>query len=181
MADLIDTALIKQAQAGNTDAIAQLYDRYHQRIFRYVWIHVHSLHLAEDLTGEVFTRMMSKLVTYRPTGVPFQAWLYRIAHNLIVDHYRKENRMTLVQLDRANHIRDEEDNPVAQVEQQLSVERVKLVLEELDPAQRDVVVLRFLMGLSLKEAAHTLGKTVASVKSLQHRGLKTLRAVLLAE
>jgi RNA polymerase sigma-70 factor (ECF subfamily) len=160
------------------EAVGELYDRHHTRIFRYLWSRLRDPHVAEDLTGEVFARMVKDLPGYRPRGIPFQAWLYRIAHNLAVDHQRVQGRHPLVSLDDAEDVRAEGQDPAAKVERQLTVERVESALEALDPIQRDVVVLRFLVGLSLREVAAALTKSVAAVKSLQHRGLVALRVAL---
>jgi len=160
------------------EAAGELYDRHNQHIFRYVWSRVGDQRSAEDLTGEVFSRMVAKLPDYRTTGVPFRAWLYRIAHNLIVDHQRKQGSHVLVPLNRAEDLYEEGNNPASVVERQLTLERIQRALETLDPSQQEVVVLRFLVGLPLQDVALTLDKTVASVKSLQYRGLIALRALL---
>ena len=173
-----DADLVKRAQGGEVNAVGELYDRHHESIFRYVRSRVGDQSLAEDLTGEIFTRMLVSLPDYRLRGIPFRAWLYRIAHNRVVDHYRKEDGRLPVSLDRAANAIEPESNPASVVEHQLTLERVQHALEGLDPSQQEVVVLRFLLGLSLREAALALGKTVAAVKSLQHRGLKALRAAL---
>ena len=178
MHDTNDTDLVGRAQQGDVSAIGQLYDRHHSRIFRYVWSRVSDRYLAEDLTGEVFTRMVVGLPEYRPTAVPFRAWLYRIAHNLVVDHYRKESHHIAVPLDHAEGHSGEGENPASIIERQITVERVHRALDRLDPSQREVVVLRFLVGLSLREVALALDKSVAAIKSLQHRGLAALRATL---
>ena len=176
-----DADLVRCAHGGDVSAVGALYDRHHEPVFRYVWSRVRDNHLAEDLTGEIFTRMVVSLPDYCPTGVPFRSWLYRIAHNLVVDHYRKEGNRVLVPLYDAEEQGAEEDNPASIVERQLAVERVGRALARLDPTQREVVVLRFLVGLSLREAALALDKTVGAVKSLQHRGLVALRAALKQE
>jgi RNA polymerase sigma-70 factor (ECF subfamily) len=176
--DTSDVDLVKRAQGGDVEAVGELYDRHHTRIFRYLWSRLRDPHVAEDLTGEVFARMVKDLPGYRPRGIPFQAWLYRIAHNLAVDHQRVQGRHPLVSLDDAEDVRAEGQDPAAKVERQLTVERVESALEALDPIQRDVVVLRFLVGLSLREVAAALTKSVAAVKSLQHRGLVALRVAL---
>lgn len=176
--DSRDADLVKRAQGGNVNAFGELYDRHHRRIFRYVWGRVRDEGLAEDLTGEVFARMVASLPGYRLTGVPFRVWLYRIAHNLVVDHYRKEGRYTFVPLYHAEGLSMEKSDPVSIVERQLTVEQVRGALEKIDPSQQEVVVLRFLAGLSLKEVSLILNKTVAAVKSLQHRGLTALRVAL---
>ena len=178
MPDTSDVDLIKRAQGGDVEAVGKLYDRYHTRIFRYLWSRLREPQLAEDLTGEVFARMVRDLPGYRPRGIPFQAWLYRIAHNLAVDHQRMQVRHPLVSLDDAESLKAEGQDPTARVERQLTVERVEQALETLDPTQREVIVLRFLVGLSLREVAAALNKTVGAIKSLQHRGLVVLRATL---
>lgn len=173
-----DADLVKRAQGGDVNAVGELYDRHHESIFRYVQSRVGERNLAEDLTGEIFTRMVTSLPGYRLRGIPFRAWLYRIARNLVVDHYRKESGRLSVPLYHAESTGEAGGNPASIIEQKLTLERVQRVLARLDPSQQEVVVLRFLLGLSLREAALTLNKTVAAVKSLQHRGLKALRVAL---
>ena len=173
-----DADLVRRAQGGNVNAIGELYDRHHTRIFRYLWSRVRDRHLAEDLTGEVFVRMVTHLSSYRLAGTPFQAWLYRLAHNVAVDHVRKQSHHPLAPLYYAEGMEGAKQDPTAIVERKLSADRVEAALSQLDPSQQEVVVLRFLVGLSLKEVAAALHKTVAAVKSLQHRGLATLRAAL---
>ena len=159
-------------------AVGKLYDRHYTRIFRYLWSRLHDPHLAEDLAGEVFARMVRDLPKYRSRGVPFKAWLYRIAHNLAVDHQRAASRHESVPLYHAEGLNADDADPGRTVETKLTVERVVAALETLDPTQQEVVVLRFLAGLSLREVAAALDKTVAAVKSLQHRGLVALRGAL---
>lgn len=178
MLDLSDSDLVKRAKKGNVKAVGELYDRHHEPIFRYVRSRVSDQAIAEDLTGEIFIRMVDNLSGYRNTNVPFQAWLYRIAHNLVVDHYRKENGRSFVPLYHAEGMNGKEDNPDSMVEQRLTIEKVRQALDKIDPTQREVVELRFLAGLSLKEVASALDRTVASVKTLQHRGLKALRVAM---
>jgi RNA polymerase sigma-70 factor (ECF subfamily) len=162
-------------------AIGELYDRHHKHIFRYVWSRVQDSYVAEDLTGEIFTRMVAHLPGYRPLGVPFRAWLYRIARNLVVDHYRQAGAQVLVPLHHAEGLSEEGHDLDSIAEHQLTVERLQGALVRLDPSQREVVVLRFLVGLSLREVALALDKSIAAVKSLQHRGLTALRAMLRQE
>lgn len=159
------------------DAIGKLYDGHHEQIFRYVWSRVRHKEVAEDLTGEIFTRMVTHLPHYQPQQTPFRAWLYQIARNLIVDHFRRSGRQTAVPLQQidapTNHA-----NPATVVDRQLSLEKVQTALEHIDSEQRDVILMRFVLGLTLQEVADTLDKSVGAVKSIQHRGLKTLRATL---
>jgi len=181
MPEASDADLVRRAKGGDMEAAGELYDRHNGHIFRYVWSRVGDTRSAEDLTGEVFTRMVASLPSYRATDVPFRAWLYRIAHNLVVDQHRKEGGRVMVPLEQAEGLPEEANNPVSIVEQRFVVERLRRALTSLDPSQQQVVVLRFLVGLPLQEVALTLDRTVAAVKSLQYRGLLALRAALQQE
>lgn len=168
------------AQEGNVDALGELYDQHHESVFRYVLARVGDQHLAEDLTGDVFMKMLAGLNGYRPKQVPFRAWLYRIARNRVTDHYRREGLRTHTALDEADGPSPDDDLE-SSVETSLTVERVQHAVADLDDTQREVVVLRFLIGLSLREVAAALEKSVGAVKSLQHRGLTALRSQLAHE
>ena len=172
------TDIIQRAQNGESKAVGELYMQYHEQIFRYVWSKVGDAHLAEDLTGEVFMRMVSRISTYRPTGVPFQAWLYRIARNLIIDHIRKASSSASVPLENTMLIQEPGVGPSALVEQKLTLEKLQNALGQIDHDQAEVIRLRFLVGLQVNEVAERLQKTVAAVKALQHRGLAALRLVM---
>jgi RNA polymerase sigma-70 factor (ECF subfamily) len=171
---------VKRAQDGSLSAIRELYLDHHEHIFRFIWSRVHDPDLAEDLTGEVFVRMVTALSSYHDRSLPFRAWLYRIARNLVIDWYRKKSRQMSVPLDAQRVAGNliESQSPEETTEQALTLERVRQALERIDPTQREVVELRFLAGLSLKDVALAIGKTIAAVKALQHRGLASLRASL---
>ena len=177
MQDSGDAELITRARRGEVSAIGRLYDRHRESIFRYLWIRLDDRQLAEDLTGDVFMRMLAALPRYRMQGLPFRAWLYRIAHNLLVDYFRKMNHQATVPLDAVEE-QGAGDDPDRVIEQTLLSERLQVALMRLEPTQCEVVVLRFLAGLSLQETALTLGKTEAAIKALQHRGLSGLRQAL---
>ncbi len=173
--------LVGLAQRGDVDAIGALYDQHYEVVFRYLGARVADRQTAEDLTGEVFKRMLTGLPQYRPMGLPFRAWLFRIAHNLLIDHYRKESGHMSVTLQDTERQAQGGDDPASIVEQNLTLEHAYRTLAELDPPQRDVLTLRFLSGLSLKEVALALGKTEDAVKALQRRGLAALRLTLTPE
>jgi len=177
MRDSSDAELVAHAQRGEVNAIGRLYDRHRESIFRYLWIRLDDRQLAEDLTGDVFMRMLDALPRYRMKGLPFRAWLYRIAHNLLVDYFRKMNRQVTLPLDVIEE-QGTEDDPDRVIEQILLSERLQVALMRLEATQCEVVILRFLAGLSLQETALTLGKTEAAIKALQHRGLSSLRRAL---
>ena len=181
MPDSDGLEVVTRAQGGDVDAIGALYDQHHDSIFRYVWSRVGDRHLAEDLTGDVFAQMLTALPNYRPSGTPFRGWLYRIAHNRLVDHFRKENLRARVPLDAIEDRRADDGDPTSTVEHRLDVERVQRALSHLDGSHREVVVLRFVCGLSLKEVALALDKSEAAIKSSQHRGLTALRQALAQE
>ncbi|RMG99337.1 MAG: sigma-70 family RNA polymerase sigma factor [Chloroflexi bacterium] len=178
MFDLSDRELVRKAQRGDVAMVGKLYDRHRERIFRYVWARVRDVHLAEDLTGEIFARMVAALPHYRVQDVPFEAWLYRIARNLVVDFVRRRAMREEVPLQFADGRVQESNGVTAVVERQLTMERVLDALDSLDGLQREVILLRFVVGMPVKEVAKVLEKSPAAVKSLQHRGLRTLRALV---
>lgn len=175
-----DEELAKAAQKGSVEAVGQLYDRHREAIFRFTWSRLGNRQVAEDVTAEVFTRMVKALPDYKILNLPFQAWLYRIARNLIIDQYRRESHREMVPLeDVSQQLTMEQQSPITLVEQKLTWEQVQSALAGIDESQQEVLILRFLVGLPLLEVAQTMNRTVASVKTLQHRGLIALRAALL--
>src|SRR5512136_1509575 len=133
-----DAELVTRAQRGDVNAIGGLYDRHRESIFRYLWIRLDDRQLAEDLTGDVFMRMLDALPRYRLQGLPFRAWLYRIAHNLLVDYFRKMNHQATAPLD-AVEGQGTEDDPARTIEQLLLSERLQAALMRLEPTQGEVV------------------------------------------
>lgn len=185
-----DTELVRRAQSrqagtrSGAEAVGEIYDRYHERIFRYLWARVSEKQLAEDLTAEVFMRMIIHLEHFRPpAGLPpetaFQSWMYRIAHNLLVDHYRKESRRQDLNLEQVEHLAEEHSSLAGAVEQRLLFDQVQEMLHKLSQEYQDVLILRFMVGMPLQEVAHVLGKSLAAVKIAQHRGLQKLHATLM--
>ncbi len=187
LSQVSDDELVKRAQikplgdASGAEAIGELYDRYNEQVFRYVWARIYDRNSAEDLTGEVFVRMVANIPKYRPTSTPFLAWLYRIAHNLVIDYYRKEENKRELHLDQVDQLLVDTNNPADATEDKMFYNRLKNALLEINPTWQEVITLRFLMGMSLQEVATTLGKSVGAVKVAQHRGLKELREVLQRE
>lgn len=178
MQNLSDIELAQHAQQGDMEAIGALYDRHQLRIYRYVRARIYDTQLAHDLTGDIFLRMVTHIQTYQPTGAPFTAWLYRIAHNYLVNHVQKEHSLKIVPIHQADYLSHTAVNPVAIVEQQMQLETIMAALDQMETLPREVLTLRFLVGLSLQEVAEMLGKSVAAVKSIQHRGLKTMKAFI---
>jgi RNA polymerase sigma-70 factor, ECF subfamily len=167
--------VIRRAQNGDLVALRELYLAHHEQIYRFIWSRVHDPAHAEDLTGEVFLRMVANLSNYQDRSLPFRAWLYGIARNLVIDDYRKSRIRQYVPLESVAGDAVEGKSPEELTEQVLAFTRVKNALSKMAPDQREVIELRFLAGLSLNEVAAAVNKTVAAVKSLQHRGLTVLR------
>ena len=176
--EMTDAELVKQVQAGQTAAMSKLYQRHRTAVFRYTLSKVYDPNLAQDITGEIFLRVVSHLPRYKVTDVPFTVWLFRIARNYTITHQQKENRYQLMPISDTNELSRAEDNPARIVESQLELEWIWGGLQQLDEQQREVIVLRFISGLSLKEVATTLERTVGAIKTLQHRGIKALRTAL---
>jgi RNA polymerase sigma-70 factor, ECF subfamily len=178
MLTTIDTNTILGAQAGRPDQVTALYEHYHAGIFRYLYYRVGNRQTAEDLTSEVFLRMLRNLGAYRLQGspAPFQAWLFQIAHNLATDHFRQagSNPQTTLTED----LVAADPAPEVRAERRLSHEQLRRALSRLNEDQRDVVILRFVVGLPITEAARALHKSEDAVKGLQRRGLLALRESL---
>ncbi len=168
--------LVRQAQKGSNDALAALYERYRLSVFRYLYYRVGDQQVAEDLTADVFLRMIRSISDFFPRNVSFQAWLFQIARNLAIDHYRKNGTRDQVVLEET--LKSGSDDPMTTVEKILTSERLNLALSRLPEEQRDVIVLRFVAGMPLAQTAQTLHRSEDSIKGLQRRGLITLRDIL---
>ena len=163
-------------QKGHRDAFGLLFEEYSGRVYRYVYMHTGQVEQAEDLTQEVFLRALNSIRSYRDQGKPFLAWLLRIAHNRVIDHYRWLARHRSVEL--ADTVPVSTDDPVAEVEKRAEITKVLQAVPNLTPAQREVISLRFGSGLHLDETAAVMGKSVGAVKMLQHQAVARLKKVL---
>ena len=173
--------IVKQAQAGEQAAFAELYEMYYDRIYRYVAFKCGNQIEAEDLSGEVFVKMIESIHTFRFRGFPFTSWLYRIAHNVVVDNFRRKGRRRTVPLDEAlNAASDAHSDLERLAEISLSIREVVGAMDRLTDLQREVVTLRFAGGLSIAETARAVGRKENAVKALQHAGIKKLRDALAA-
>lgn len=170
--------LVAQAQEGSSEAFARLYEAYYDRVFRYIFLRVGNRADAEDYTAEVFIKVLESLNSFKWRGLPFSAWLFRVAHNQLVDRVRQRKRQPVVYLDEDfSHPSDHVDVSDVVV-QKLSAEALWAMLEKLTDNQRQVLTLRFGAGLSLEETAAALGKNANAIKALQHAGLLTMRRLL---
>lgn len=174
-----EAALLKRAQQHDQAALGEIYDHYARRIHRYIYHRTGDVGLADDLTGDVFVRMLEAARSERFAQTSLQAWLYRIAHNLIIDHYRQQPGTPDLPLD--GYIGAPADGPAATVEHRLAQERLRAALGLLTEEQQQVIMLRFGEGLTATEVAEVLNKAETAIWALQHRALATLRRILQEE
>jgi RNA polymerase sigma-70 factor (ECF subfamily) len=172
-----EQALISAAQRGDEQAFGALYDAYVEKIYQYVYNRVQTSEIAQDLTADVFVRVVEGLSGYKLRGAPFLSWLYRIAHARLVDYYRLSGRQGQPQDIDAVKLRVDEDMDEALMTT-YHANQVRSALQTLTPEQQNVIVLRFTEGYSLQKTADLLGKTVGAVSLMQHRALQALSRTL---
>jgi RNA polymerase sigma-70 factor (ECF subfamily) len=170
-----DADLVRAAQAGDVACFGQLYERYFDKVYSYLSFKLGNAAEAEDLAEQVFLKALESLGGYRWTGVPFQAWLFRIAHNLLVDYLRRRSKRASEPLDEALPDRRREADPEALLAEKLTRQGLIEAVERLTELQRQVIALKFAGGLSNAEVAAILGKTEGAVKALQHAALQALQ------
>jgi RNA polymerase sigma-70 factor (ECF subfamily) len=171
------TALWERARAYDLGALAELYDRYAPRMYAYIYRRVSDAALAEDLTAELFARVLAAIQNERTWRASPVAWLYRIAHNLVVDHYRRQPAQPPTALD-AGLVAAEDDDPQDAVEVASGQEQLRKALHCLTPDQQQVLALRYGEGLTARETGQVLRKTTGAVEALQRRALAALRRLL---
>jgi RNA polymerase sigma-70 factor (ECF subfamily) len=169
--------LVERAQKGDRGALEELYLIHFDRIYSYLHVSVGNRHDAEDLTTQTFLRMLESIGKFRWQSAPFSAWLFRIAHNLAMDHFRATKRW-----------QPEEEVPEPEPDESTSAEAGALesigrksmleLIEDLSPEQQQVLTLKFVFNFANAEAATILGKTEGAIKSLQHRALVSLQKQL---
>ena len=169
--------LVQRARQGQQEAFAQLYESHFDKIFRYVVLKIRNQAEAEDMAQQVFIKAYESIGSYQSQGVPFTAWLFRIAHNQMVDYVRKQSKKQTVPLDESLQIKDDSDVE-HEVEVKIEMEKVVLATAKLTKAQREVISLRFAGGLSITEAAKTMRKSEGAIKALQHSAILALRKTL---
>jgi RNA polymerase sigma-70 factor (ECF subfamily) len=166
--------LVERAQEGQRDALEELYLLHFDRIYSYLHMSVGNRHDAEDLTTQTFLKMLEAIGRFRWRSAPFSAWLFRIAHNLAMDHFRAAKRM-----------QPEEEVPEPPDSEEISAEEEAMhaigrqsmleLIENLSPEQQQVLTLKFVFNFPNAEVATILGKTEGAIKSLQHRALVSLQ------
>lgn len=169
-----DDALILKAKDGDAESFGTLYDLYMPRIYRFVFLRTHHKEDAEDLTHQVFTNAWQNLSRYESRGFPFGSWLYRIATNAVIDHYRTARTHAPLEAI-PEEILSEQSGMGDAVDTAIDLDRVRVLLAKLEPDQQNVLLLKFVDDLSNREIADTLGKTEGAVRVIQHRAIKKLK------
>jgi RNA polymerase sigma-70 factor (ECF subfamily) len=156
-----------RAKAGDADALRFLYLRYADNVYGYVCSIVRDEHEAEDVTQHIFAKLTTALARYQPGVAPFSAWILRVAHNAAIDHMRARRPVPCEDVGRSDVADD--------VSGRERFAELRIALDTLPPEQRDVIVLRFLIGLTPREVAERMGRSENAVHGLQHRGRRSLR------
>ncbi len=178
-----EAALLERARKLDEEALTAIFDAYYSAIYRYIYLHSGHAATAEDLSAQVFRRL---LVALHDGGGPersLKAWLFRVASNLIVDDVRRAQHRDHLPLDDDLKVVGAalEDTVEQAVEQALLLAQLRAALEALTPSQRSVIILRYLMDMSNEETAQIMAMTVGAVKAQQHRALAALRRSLKEE
>lgn len=172
---ITDLNAVKLAVSGNTEAFSYLYEQNVTRIYNYIFYRIGSEADAEDLTARVFHRAFGRIEQYQEKGVPFTAWLYRIAHNLTANWYRDTRRRKEVSLEEHTDLPHLADLPEREMEQEQEKELLLNAIRRLPPERQQLILLKFLEDLSNGEIAVIMGRTEGAIKSLYHRSLIALR------
>ena len=176
----ITHALVERAQAGDAGAFGELYDRYVDLVYRYIYYRVGTPQLAEDLTSETFLRALRRISTFTWQGRDVGAWFVTIARNLIADHYKSGRYRLEMTTDDiietgSKMVQDSPENAVLEsMQNKVLLEAVK----QLNAEQQECIVLRFLQGLSVAETAQAMGKNDGAIKALQYRAIRSLGRIL---
>ncbi|MBU1671861.1 MAG: RNA polymerase sigma factor [Actinobacteria bacterium] len=170
--------LVKKAKGRDPEAFGLLYDEYVDQIFRYIYYKVGNFTEAQDLTGQTFLKSFENIDSYEMRDVAFSSWLYRIAHNLVVDFFRRESKRENVPIEEQPPTPSNRGNPVETVLADLESERLYKAMGKLTHNQREVLVLKFIDNLSNNQVAEIMGISVGAVKSTQKRGLLSLNRIL---
>jgi RNA polymerase sigma-70 factor (ECF subfamily) len=160
-------------------ALAALYDEYYDKIVRYIFARIGDCAEAEDLAGEAFLKALHSLDSYKERGIPMHAWLFKIAHNLIVDYLRQGAKRKTVPIDTVEVAEVSDPQAIAEI----NMERARLAsaLDQLTPAQRQVIELRFFGGLTSEDAGRILNKSSGAVREMQSAAIRQLRKLLYEE
>ena len=172
-----EAALVERAKQ-DPDAFGELYERHVDRIYNYIYYRTGNARDAEDLTSRTFYRALRSIERYKQRGVPFSAWLYRIAHNLVANWHRDRSRRKVIFLDELSTFSGGGDGPEYTLESVAEQEWLRAAIRCLNPDRQTLLVLKFSEGLSNAEIGQIMGRSEGAIKSLYHRTLIALRKEL---
>ena len=175
-----DSALLARIKE-DPEAFGLLYERYVRRIYNYVYYRTGNHHDAEDLTARTFYRALKHVSRYVDRGVPFSAWLYRIAHNVVANWHRDRSRRQVISIDDLVMPVRSLDNPATVAEEKDKQDMLLQVVRRLPPERQQLLILKFVEQMSNAEIAGVMGRTEGAIKSLYHRTLVALRGELINE
>ena len=175
MPEFDEQEILGRAQQGDREAFGSLYEHYVDRIFNYVYYRTGNIHDAEDLTARVFYRAMNHVQRYIDRGVPFSAWLYRIAHNLIANWHRDRSRHLEIPLDDAPTLHYKGEPPEVALMQGQDQDALLRLIRQLPAERQHLLILKFVEHMSNAEIGDTMNRSEGAVKSLYHRTLLALR------
>ena len=174
-----EESLVRRAQQQDQQAFAQLYEEHFDKIYRYVALRIGDRAEAEDITQQFLLKALRYISSFLWKGTPFSAWLFRIAHNQVVDYLRKKSKQATVPID--DSAIGSSNDPQLLIEQKLSIGQLMLATRRLTEAQREVISLRFTSELPITQVARIMSKSEGAIKALQHSAIVALRKVLLTE
>ncbi len=170
-----EETLINQART-DPEAFGRLYERYVDKIYNYVYFRVGSTDDAEDLTARVFFKALKSISGYRHMGLPFSAWLYRIAHNLVANYHRDRSKVTEISIENLTITDTSQSSaPESQISKQEENAYLLKLINDLSPQKKELIILKFVQKLSNEEIGLVFGKTEGAIKSLYHRTLMELK------
>ena len=175
-----ENALVERAKT-DSQAFGILYECYVNRIYNYIYYRVGNQHDAEDLTARTFHRALNHIERYVNQGAPFSAWLYRIAHNLVANWHRDQSRRKLISLEDIKLIIQRRDGPDQMAEQREEKDQLLAVIRRLPSERQQLLILKFVQGLSNAEIGQVMGRSEGAIKSLYHRTLLSLREMFETE
>ena len=171
--------IVRRAQGFDEDALKSLYETYYPKIYSYAFLQMGDVHAAEDLASDVMLKMLESIKSYKLRGLPFGAWVFRIARNRLIDLHRRRRRRG--EIDLSESIASVLASPQALAERAIERGQIQVALRHLTDEQRQVIVLKFMEGFDNRSIGKIMGRSEGAIKSLQHRALGSLRRVLYEE
>ena len=171
-------SIIERAIQGDDEAFSLLYQENLKKIYNYIYYRTGNSHDAEDLTARVFQRALNHISKYKKTAVPFSAWLYRIAHNLVANWHRDNNRRKEVPLEEQTETKNKQEIPEREIEDRQEIEFLLKAIHRLSHDRQMVIILKYVEDLSNNEIGDIMRKSEGAIKSLYHRTLLELRGYL---